>query len=107
MTLAEATEKGIGKLRLPNWKYAHIELYLCTVDPVRRGAWGEKPEAEGQLYHGPWLRLYDPPSMLAMGKRWNDYTEVSIIQADEKDFEEWKEPADYGRFAECEPAPQV
>src|SRR5690349_11691317 len=100
MTLGEATRKGIGKLRLPQWnEYAHVDLYL-TRGWELRGAWGEAPAGNGPIYHGPWMRHYDPCSMLALKRKWDDFDVLSTWAfGNHTDFEEWKEPADYARFA--------
>lgn len=106
MTIIEATKAGIGKLRLRNWNpYTHIELYLCFVGGGSPAAWGERPRGDGgELHHGPWVRLYDPPSHLALGKRWDHYETLPSYsfwteQNEPLDFEEWVPPADYERFS--------
>lgn len=106
MTIAEATEKGIAKLRLPDWNpYAHIEIYLTRESEFARlgfscrGAWGALPAGEGPCFHGPWVRLYDPPSMLSLGRAWDDYDSLLFSHVDSPDLVEWIAPEDYERFA--------
>lgn len=100
MTLREATERGIGKLRLPVWnKYAHVDLYLMR-DGAGSGEWGHPPAGEGPLLSGPWARLYDPCGFLAMDLPANHFHLAPAFMMQEDTYESWIEPEDNHRFAE-------
>lgn len=99
MTIREAVERGVGRLRKPAWhSYAHIEIYF-TRRGLALGNYGSVPAGEGELYHGPWMKLFDPPSKLALGRAPYEYDLIPSFGVDDQDFEEWTVPEDYGRFA--------
>jgi|SRR6266853_1373948 len=94
MTISEACKNRIGKLCLPTWhKYMHIELYLCF--KIGYSKWGEPPEGIGELYHGPWVRLYDPPSSLVLNRKWNYYDTLTIFSFGGSNYKSWIAPEDY------------
>lgn len=88
MTIAEARERGIARLRRPEWISAHIELYLLRGDG--RGQWGECPAGTGDTMSGPWVRLYDPPAMLALGRPEMDYDMILWPMVTDNDYEPWE-----------------
>ncbi|HET9319068.1 MAG TPA: hypothetical protein VFO27_04810 [Bryobacteraceae bacterium] len=102
MTIQEAAGRGIGKLCQPGWEDSHIELYLTRAGI---GAWGEAPAGEGEIFYGPWVRLYDPPSHLALGHPWNHYQQIGCFELTGSNFEEWIEPEGYReRYSRQQPS---
>lgn len=88
MTLNEAIDKKIRRVRVEPWnEYAHVLL----------------PD-----FNGPWAKLVDPPSNLAIGKKANHTDSILMVKSDCISFDphediwmEWMPPADYvERFGE-------
>lgn len=83
MTIHDAIERGISKLRLAQWvnPQAHIEF-----DIVQTG---------DKVGHGPWVRLHDSCSHAAL--KMTDpqtYLWTYLIGDDKEDWQEYEEAGD-------------
>jgi hypothetical protein len=110
MTIQEATKRGITRLCLvkngqPVWsRYSFCDLYLTS-------------DEKGNIYHGPWLKVYDPIGQLVVGNSmWEPINALAIPMpasydgmsaGKDDDFAEWVAPADIDRFPGMPPMPQV
>jgi hypothetical protein len=89
MTLHEAIDKKIARVRTEPWnEYSHVLL----------------PD-----FHGPWAKLVDPCSNLALGKAADHVDSIIMVAVpdrisfdpNEDIWDEWVPPADYvERFGE-------
>lgn len=80
MTLNEAIERGISKLRLAHWAnpQAHIEFDVI--------------HADGKAWHGPWVRLYDSSSHAALRvPDPQEYLWHYLLGGDKEDWQEYVE----------------
>lgn len=79
MTLHEAVEKGISRVRLPQWD--HKEDYLL-IDVFR------DPLDETKFACGPWLHLYSPLNVVVGNKNPVDMM-FNVLNWDEDGWEEY------------------
>jgi hypothetical protein len=80
MTLKEAAEKGIARLRLPHWAFSNAYVRQDLM-----------PDGHGGWLVGPWLNLFSPDEQKAIGVETPQAT-LRLGEIDNHEFVEYTGP---------------